>query len=115
MARREFPAKVKLAAWNRCQRDGRPHCEDCNLPILGLPEYDHVVADGLGGEPTLENCQVLCGKCHKRKTHGEDRPIMAKADKQLKSAAGIKRKSKPFPGGRNSRWKKLVTGEVVER
>jgi hypothetical protein len=58
---------------------------------------------------------VLCGKCHRHKTHNEDRPVMAKADRQKKAAAGIKRKSKPFPGGRGSRWKKLITGEVVER
>jgi 5-methylcytosine-specific restriction endonuclease McrA len=51
-----------------------------------------VEPDGLGGEPTLENCQVACGACHKRKTHTEDRPIMAKADRQKKSGAGIKRK-----------------------
>ena len=90
--RREFPSKVKLAAYERCLRDGKPHCERCSLRIVGLPEYDHVRADGLGGEPTLENCAVLCGKCHRIKTHGEDRPSMQKADNQRKSAAGVKRK-----------------------
>lgn len=113
--RREFPAKIKLAAWQRCQRDGKPHCEGCGHRIIGVPEYDHIVPDGLGGEPTLENCSVLCGKCHRIKTHTQDRPVMAKADRQMKAAAGIKRKSRPFPGGRNSRFKKLMSGEVIER
>lgn len=98
--RRDFPAKVKLAAYKRCLVNGKPHCEvmwdgkRCNKLILGVPEYDHVKADGLGGEPTLENCQAACGACHKIKTHTEDRPIMAAADKQYKSKAGIKRKYK---------------------
>jgi len=105
--RREFSVKVKLAAYERCQKDGKPHCEACGLRIVGLPEYDHIRADGLGGEPILENCAVLCGKCHRLKTHEEDRPIMAKADRQKKSAAGIKRKY-PWP-------KRKMNGRTVER
>lgn len=90
--RREFPAKVKLAAYNRCLKDGKPHCEDCGSRIVGVPEYDHIRPDGLSGEPTLDNAQVLCGRCHRIKTHTVDRPIMQKADRQRKAAAGIKRK-----------------------
>ena len=94
--RREFAAKIKLAAYERCQQAGKPHCEACGLRIMGVPEYDHIKPDGLGGEPTLDNCQVLCGKCHRAKTHGEDRPVMQKADNQRKAAAGVKRKY-PWP------------------
>lgn len=95
--RREFSAKVKLEAWKRCRGSGwQSHCEKCKGRITGRPEYDHIVPDGLGGEPTLENCQVLCTKCHRLKTHTEDRPAMAKADRQRKSAAGVNRK-KPWP------------------
>lgn len=99
--RQEFSAKTKLLAYKRCLKAApsclvewieQPHCEICGKRILGLPEYDHITPDGLGGEPTLENCQVLCGACHRAKTHIEDRPIMAKADRQMKSAAGIKRR-----------------------
>jgi len=92
--RREFSTRVKWAAYQRCLIDEKPHCEMCGLRIIGLCEYDHIRADGLGGEPTLDNLQVLCGKCHRIKTHQEDRPIMAKADRQKKAAAGVKRKWK---------------------
>ena len=92
--RREFSKSVKWDAYKRCLVSGKPHCESCGLKILGVPEFDHIKADGLGGEPTLQNCSVLCGKCHRIKTHAEDRPIMAKADRQKKSAAGIKKKWK---------------------
>jgi len=89
--RREFPVKVKLAAWERCKRDGKPHCERCGLLIVGRPDYDHIKPDGLQGEPILENCAVLCRACHRHKTHAEDRPVMAKADRQKKKSA-IKKK-----------------------
>ena len=92
--RREFSAKVKMTAFDRCCKYGIPYCELCGIVITGRPEYDHIKPDGLGGEPALENCQAICTKCHKLKTHGGDRPVMAKADRQKKSAAGVKRKHK---------------------
>lgn len=94
--RREFPAKVKLAAWDRCKVNGVPHCEGCHLRIIGRGQYDHDLADGLSGEPTLENCKVLCSKCHLRKTVEHDRPLMEKADRIAKKNAGMKRKY-PWP------------------
>jgi 5-methylcytosine-specific restriction protein A len=112
--RKEFSKPVKWEVYQRCLKDGKPHCECCGLRILGLPEYDHIIPDGLGGEPTVENCQALCGKCHRRKTHEDDRPVMTKADNQKKSAAGIRTPSR-LPGSRSGKWKKKINGEVVAR
>lgn len=110
--RREFPAKIKLAAWTRCGGN----CEGCGRKIVGLPEYDHDKPDGLGGEPTLENCKVLCGMCHRIKTHEHDRPRMQKADNQKKSAANIKPKTRnPLPGSRGSKFRKRMDGTVERR
>lgn len=95
--RREFPESVKQAAWARCHVKGAPHCEDCKLPLQGRPEYDHDLPDGLYGEPTLENCVVRCVKCHKRKTHEVDRPLMQKADNIANKNAGITRRKRPWP------------------
>ena len=92
--RREFPSSVKLAAYRASLKEGKPHCAICGLKIIGVPEYDHIVPDGLFGGPTILNCQVLCGKCHRIKTHEQDRPVMTKADNQMKANAGIKRKYK---------------------
>jgi hypothetical protein len=111
--RREFPAKVKLAAWTRCNGN----CDGCGRKIVGLPEYDHDKPDGLGGEPTLENCKVLCGMCHRIKTHGHDMPIMQSADNQKKSAANIKRPRKKIqsrPFARSDRRKALYLRGVEE-
>jgi 5-methylcytosine-specific restriction protein A len=73
--RREFTDKIKLAAWDRCGG----LCEKCRADMAGRrPEYDHILADAMGGEPILSNCQVLCSKCHRLKTSGEDVPRIAK-------------------------------------
>lgn len=89
--RREFSQATKKEAWKRCE--GK--CESCGTPFDGRrPEYDHDLPDGLYGEPTLENCKVLCPKCHKLKTHEVDRPLMQKADNIAKGNANLKPKPK---------------------
>ena len=109
MLRKEFPKSVKLAAFERCE--GR--CERCGAALFaGQYHYDHVLADGLSGKPTLENCAVLCRACHGLKTNTEDIPRMAKADRtRRKIMDGEKKKSRLW----NPRWKRKVSGEVVER
>lgn len=84
MSRREFSITVRKLAAKRA--NGR--CEGCGvgLPVGGF-HYDHDTPDGLGGEPTLENCRVLCLTCHRIKTHEQDNPRMQKADRQRKSVA----------------------------
>lgn len=85
--RREFPAMVRRAAFRRCCRDGVPHCETCGAVLsrrTGII-YEHVQPDGLGGEPTLENCKVHCKNCADVKTRTEDNPRMVKADRVLRS------------------------------
>jgi 5-methylcytosine-specific restriction protein A len=130
--RREFPARVKAAALKRCMDEkGVPYCEGvvdwlaldatmrvrCNVELrAGNIFYDHHKADGLGGEPTLENARVLCKNCHDAKTFGEDNPRMAKADNQRKRNFGIKaRKGRPLPGTKASGLKKKMNGTVERR
>ena len=104
MSRSEFSTKVKERAWKRCA--GK--CEKCTAKLFpGKFDYDHIRADGLGGEPTLENCQVLCAACHKTKTHSEDRPIMTKADNIRKKHLGINKPSGfRRPPGMKFNWSK---------
>jgi 5-methylcytosine-specific restriction protein A len=83
--RREFPARVKKAALKRA--GGK--CEGCSGSLEKQFHFDHTLPDGLAGEPTLENCQVLCLPCHKAKTR-EDTKTMRKADAQKAQANGLK-------------------------
>lgn len=86
--RREFSAKVKAAAAVRANG----HCEQCTRRLMaGDFHYDHDIPDGLDGEPTLENCKVLCRSCHKIKTAEEDVPRIAKAKRNYRKSRGIKK------------------------
>lgn len=111
--RREFPKSVRLAAFARANG----HCEDCTAKIgVGNVEYDHRIPDALGGEPTLENCVVLCRACHKRKSTTQDVPRIAKAKRQHEKHIGARpRPKRPIPGSKASGWKKPLNGPAVRR
>lgn len=92
MMSRNFSAKVEEQAEARAA--GR--CEKCGGQLKpGKYEFDHKDAHGLGGNSSLENCQVLCIRCHLEKSLEEDNPKMRAADrkakikKQLPVAAGV--------------------------
>lgn len=109
--RQEFSAKVKAAAALRANG----HCEGCTRKLMtGDYHYDHEIPDGLGGEPTLENCKVLCRSCHSVKTRTADVPRIAKAKRNYRKARGIRKRSQ-FACARGTPFKKKLTGEVVRR
>lgn len=94
--RQEFPLAVRKLAFKRCCLNGTvpgvPQCENCGIVLrAGNIEYEHLQADGLQGEPTLQNCGVWCrSSCSKTKTFTEDNPRMAKADRVLKKNFGLR-------------------------
>ncbi len=98
MSRKEFSAKVKAAAFLRA--DG--HCEnkECRARLsIGKFAYDHDNPDGLTGEPTLENCKVLCFACHKVKTK-KDVGDIAKARRRERKHIGATKPRRSIPGKR---------------
>ncbi|SHG87066.1 hypothetical protein [Bradyrhizobium erythrophlei] len=107
--RTEFPQSVRKAAFRRCCKGcsvegvanipGVPQCEGCGNELRpGGTFYEHMDPDGLGGEPTAENCQVRCTVCKKSKDK-VDNKIMSTADRKLKAAYGLKpSKRSPIKG-----------------
>lgn len=98
MARKEFSKKVKRDAFLRA--NGKCEGPDCGAKLTASKfAYDHIDPDGLTGEPTLENCQVLCSACHKIKTASDVKNI-AQAKRREDAARGIRNapqiKSAPF-------------------
>lgn len=110
--RREFPKSVKLAAWERC----KGHCEGCTAKLFpGRFEFDHDIPDWLGGEPTLENCMVLCDPCHGAKTAKVDIPRIAKTKRVRNAHLGIRKAKRPMPGSKASGLRKRMDGTVERR
>jgi 5-methylcytosine-specific restriction endonuclease McrA len=111
--RQEFPNRVKRDAAVRA--NGK--CEQCGLRLRsGEYHYDHVIPDGLGGEPILSNCEVLCRTCHNIKTRTKDVPAIAKAKRNFDRERGIKKSgNKPLPFSRQSHLKKKMDGTIVHR
>ena len=98
MARREFDKATKRAALKRsgmlCEAVGPmyalPESRRCNATLEYGVEYDHIIADALGGEPTLENCAAVCCNCHRIKTAKHDTPVAAKVKRQSDAHRGIR-------------------------
>jgi len=100
--RQEFSKQTKMLASERA--NGR--CERCGTFLQsGLYHYDHVIPDAMQGEPTLENCQVICKTCHSSKTSG-DRKTIAKSNHVRERHRNV-RKRGGFRG-----WRKF-NGEIV--
>ncbi len=107
MSRAEFSSKTKVDAFTRA--NGR--CEACAAPLSpGNIEYDHSNPCGLhldGGDNSLGNCVCLCRNCHRAKTSGVDVPRIAKAKRNYRMAAGVR---KP----RTIRSWRRFSGELVK-
>ncbi len=107
MARREFSRSVMREAFARCC--GK--CEGCGAHLYtGKFQYDHIIADSIGGEPVLSNCAVLCSACHGVKTAKLDTPRAAKTKRQRDRHIGA-RPRKPW----HPNLKKKLDGSVVRR
>lgn len=123
MSRREFSKQTKRdalkRAMNRCEASGflygLPATAVCGVSLAHGVEFDHLLASSNGGDAALENCIAVCIKCHKYKTAKFDTPRAAKALRQQDKHLGIKRTSRPFPGSRQSNWKRKMDGTTERR
>ena len=80
MTRREFTTAIKTAVRKRATRGTVVYCEKCRLPAKKF-QIDHVIPDALGGEPVIENAQLLCDVCYGVK-NPEDTTAAAKAKRR---------------------------------
>ena len=111
--RREFSAKVCAAAFQRADGrcEGQRNGERCSVRLtVGKYRYDHILPDWLGGEPTLDNCQVICMACDGAKTPA-DQSRIAKTKRQHAAHIGAKPKGR----GWQSKFRKRMDGSVVLR
>lgn len=99
-----------------CGRGLRPSCGQRIDPVRDPWRADHGIKPwSEGGEDTPENLFPVLERCDREKSAPEDASRIAKNKRIHDRHYGIKRSSGSFAGSRNSRWKKKVSGEVVER
>jgi 5-methylcytosine-specific restriction protein A len=110
--RREFSRKTRAEVALRAGGC----CEACGAKLkVGEGEYDHILPDQLGGEPTAENCSLVCRVCHRAKT-ANDVGRIRKGDRQRDRHTGaMKSRSRPIPGSRASGIRKRMDGTVERR
>lgn len=109
MPRREFSIKVRREAVKRsgmkCEAIGADYGLEPGYRCMGDLgsgfDYDHIIPDSIGGDPTLENCAVVCKRCHGIKTATLDTPRAAKTKRQADKARGIRKPStfRKLPAG----------------
>ena len=90
MARKEFTRAIKVAVIKRATVDGKTFCEECGS-LAKRWEIDHVRADGLLGEATLENAKLICKPCHDEKTKSDVKQI-AQAKRREAIHLGVRKK-----------------------
>lgn len=115
MPRREFTKDTRRQAYAR----SGGICECHRVPQLKRPRgcgqrlgpadtfYEHIIQDGIGGDPSLENCAVLVKTCWKEKSNLIDIPTVAEAKRQHDREIGIGRadlNAPAMPGSRRSGW-----------
>lgn len=100
--RKEFTKKTRKLALERsgmrCEAVGKWYHLDegkrCNADLSYGVEFDHIVADSIGGDNSLENCAAVCIKCHRIKTAVIDTPTAAKTVRIRDKSMGIKSSGK---------------------
>lgn len=91
-------------------------CCLCLLPITQHKRWilEHIKPLWLGGADDETNLAPAHFECAIEKTRDEA-AIKAKSDRIIAKHNGAKRARKPFPGNRQSGWKKKMNGDVVRR
>lgn len=92
-------------------------CCLCDLPIDPQKQrwiVEHVKPLWLGGGDDEGNMRPAHQDCAVAKT-AREAAARAKTARVRARHLGIRRRHRPLPGGRNSPWKKKISGEVVRR
>lgn len=106
------PPRVRLRVFERC--GGRCHISGQKIRPGDAWELDHVQALINGGENSESNLAPALKAAHRKKT-AQDVKQKAKDARVRKKHLGIHQSKHPMQGGRGSKLKKKISGEVVRR
>jgi len=113
MARRNFPKSVMVARIKAATVDGKIFCESCGVLCKNF-QIDHIIPDGLTGEPTFENSKLLCLECHGAKTK-KDVKAISKAKRLEARHLGVKKQSQKIQSRGFTKKEKAVKIDLPPR
>lgn len=112
--RKHIPTKARVELF---QAHGE-RCHICGHRIDGTRErwdVEHIIPLALGGDDAPSNWAPAHVACHREKTK-QDAADIGRARRVHARHIGAKAPSRhPLPGGKRSRWKIKINGEVVPR
>lgn len=114
--RKNMTPRLRLKVWEA----HKGMCAICGGKIDGVRErwvLEHLVPLSLGGADDESNMAPVHEGCAMAKTFGKSGDIAkaAKAKRVKSKHLGIKKSKNPLPGGKGSKWKKKISGGVVQR
>lgn len=120
MTRRSYSAKERTEIWDRCCGENKfPTCNVCGFSVAPGQEWD-VSHEPRGTPAALGGNEV--GVAHRRcnRAHGAQvvNPMVAKVKRVRAKHIGARERGighRPLPCGRESGWRKKISGEVVRR
>lgn len=108
-----IPPRVKLRVFER--HGGVCHISGRKITAGEPWECDHVIAIINGGENREGNLAPALRDKHRAKT-AADVALKSRTAKRRAAHLGVKSKSaRPMPGGKSSKWKRKISGEIVAR
>jgi 5-methylcytosine-specific restriction protein A len=92
-------------------------CHLCHGKVNAGEGWDvsHVIPLELGGADDESNWDVAHRTCHRAHTAAVDQPAIAQAKRREARHIGAHRSRTPMPCGRDSIWKRTMSGKVVRR
>ncbi|MCB5176422.1 HNH endonuclease [Microvirga sp. SM9] len=112
-SRRRLTPHRRLQVWERTAGV----CVICHQRINGVRERwiaEHFRALELGGTDELANLGPAHERCARSKTQDDHRRA-ARAKRQKIRHLGAHAAKRPLPFGRNSAWKRTLSGQIIPR
>jgi len=106
-----IPPRVRL----RVFASSNGHCVVCNCRLVSNRwQADHITALINGGENRESNLRAVCSNCQTVKTKA-DVAEKSKINRIRLKHIGVKSKKRNWGYGKNDKFRKKITGEVVPR
>ena len=110
--RRSISTRERVALFQAA--DGICHICSGKITVGEAWEVEHIIPLALGGDDHGANLQPAHVKCHRTKS-AQDATNTARAKRREAKQLGAKVSRTPLPCGRNSKFKKTMSGKVILR